>query len=199
MQKIDLEKERRKLDREITFFHFRRAKRIILRALKEARKDSQWFYIYYFTAQNYILSEKFRWAIKYLNKALHLRPSDGCTYNDKALCVAELGFYEKALACFNQGIAKDRDCASLYHNKGWLLNFLGEYKDAILCFRKALELEEGRPEALFSLADSYYHLGEYQEAKKYFGKASRVIEGKCSYLRREVARHLKKVKLNSCL
>jgi tetratricopeptide (TPR) repeat protein len=193
MPQIDLEQERRKLDREITFFHFRRAKRIIVRALKEARHSKRWFYIYYFTAQSYILSEKFRSAIKYLNKALGLKPSDGCAYNDKALCFAELGFYQRALLCFNQGITQDRDCASLYHNKGWLLNFLGDYKNAILCFHKALELEENRPEALFSLADSHYHLKEYREARKYFRKAQEVIEGKSSFLRQEVGRRLKKI------
>lgn len=191
MQKIVLEEERGKLDRAITFFHFRRAKKIILRALREARRRQEWFYIYYFTAQHYIINEKFREAIKYLDKALRLRPRDGYTYNDKAICLAELGEYDVALECFNQGIKKDRDCPSLYHNKGWLLNFLGENRKAVLCFRKALELEENRPESLYSLGDSYCNLGRFEEAKRYFQKTAEIVKGRSSYLYREVKKRIK--------
>jgi tetratricopeptide (TPR) repeat protein len=195
MSKMDLEKERIRLDREITFFHFQRARKIIVRCLKESRRRQDWFYIYYFTAQQYILNEDFGKAIKYLDKALNLRPKDGFTYNDKAICLAEKGDYESSLRWFNEGINRARDCASLYHNKGWLLNLLEEHNKAILCFHKALELEHNRPESLYSLGDSHFQLGHLREARKYFRKAAQTIKGKSSYLYKKVVGRLKEINL----
>ena len=193
MPKIDFEKERNSLDRQITFFHFKRAKKKISKCIKRAKQTQDKFFLYYFLAQDKILGEDYSKAIDYLDKALRIRKTDGCTYNDKALCLADLGKLKKALNCFNEGIKRDRDCASLYHNKGWLLNLLKEYKKAILCFRKALELGEDRPEALYSLADTYYHLGQKTLARKYFKKALREIKGKSAYMRREALKRLSQV------
>ncbi|MCK4810188.1 MAG: tetratricopeptide repeat protein [Candidatus Omnitrophica bacterium] len=191
MREIDLEKERFDLDREMTFLHFRKAEKIIRRCLEKAEKEKNCFFIYYFTAQKYILKEVFKKAVENLDNALNLRPSDGITYNDKAVCLAEMEDYESSLLCFNEGIKRDRDCASLYHNKGWLLNLLGRYKPAIICFHKALELHPDRPESLYSLGDSYYHLGELKKTRIYFKKAARAIKGKSSYFYKETLRRLK--------
>jgi tetratricopeptide (TPR) repeat protein len=191
MPKIDLEKERKILDRQITFFHFKRAKRKIEKCIKWAKKIKDNFFLNYFLAQRYILKEDFSKAIVYFNCALKIKPNDGCTYNDKALCLAELGNYQEALECFNEGIRKDKDCASLYHNKGWLLNFLGRYKEAILCFKKSLELEKKRVESLYSLADTYLHLHDKEKAKKYFKKTLKLIKGKSSFIFKETLKRLK--------
>ncbi|MCD6583801.1 MAG: tetratricopeptide repeat protein [Candidatus Omnitrophica bacterium] len=193
MYQINLEKEREKLDREITFFHLKRAKRIALRALKEARRRKEWFFIYYFTAQKYILNERFKEAKRYLEKALRLRPKDALSYNDKAICLAELGDYEDALSCFNEGIKKNKDCPTLFHNKGWFLNFLNRHKEALVCFHKALEFDPFRPESLYSLADSYFSLGKFKEAKKYFQKAAQAVRGKSSFVYREAKRRFKEI------
>ena len=181
MSKVDFEKERKILDRQITFFHFKRAKKRIARCIRLAHKLKDDFFLNYFLAQERILKEDFSGAIDYLDKALAIKKNDGCACNDKALCLADLGKLTKALDCFNQGLKKDPNCISLYHNKGWLLNLLKQYKEAILCFKKALELDEDRVEALYSLADTYYHLGQRQLAKKYFNMALKYIKGKSSY------------------
>jgi len=186
----DLEKERKRLDREITFFHFKRAKKIIDKCLRIACKRKEEFFINYFTAQDCILKEKYSEAIKYLEKALHLRRNDGCSYNDKAICLAELGRYKEALQCFNEGIMRDKDCVSLYHNKGWLLNLLEKHKQAVLCFQKALELEPKRVESLYSLGDSYLNLGEEVRAKKYFSLALKEIKGKSHYIYKQIVNQL---------
>ena len=145
MQKIDLEQERKTLDREITFFHFKRAKKRAFRCLNVAKKQGNNFFFFYFLAQRYILREDFISAIKYLDLCLKIRKADGCSYNDKALCLAEMGKYNQALACFDEGIKRDRDCVTLYHNKGWLLNSLGKLREASLYFHKSLEREPQRP------------------------------------------------------
>jgi tetratricopeptide (TPR) repeat protein len=194
MFKVDLEKERKILDRYITFFHFKRAKRKIEKCLRLSKKLKDDFFFYYFSAQRFILKENFKEAISLFDKALKIRINDGCSYNDKAICLAELGKYREALECFNEGIRRDKDCASLYHNKGWLLNFLGRYREAILCFKKALELEEDRVESMYSLADTYFHLKDKKMAKKYFKKALFHIKGKSSYIYKETLKRLKELK-----
>lgn len=188
---IDLEKQRKLLDREITFFHFGRAKKKIAMCLKEADKTNNTFFRYYFLAQFAILKENFRTAIRYLDYAIEIRNNDGCAYNDKALCLADLGEYTKSLVCFDEGIKKDKGCVSLYHNKGWLLNSLGRYRESLLCFKKALELDEDRPEALFSLADTCHHLGDIDSAGRYFKKSLSLIKGRCAFMRRETLKRLR--------
>ncbi len=190
---IDFERERLILDREITFFHFRRAKRLIQRALKEAYRQKELFFFFYFLAQRYILKEDFPKALKYLELCLRFKGDDACSYNDKAICLAELGRYTEALDCFNQGLRLCPGQAFLYHNKGWLLNLLGRHKEAVLCFKKALEIEPYRPEALYSLADSYLALGENLLAKRYFKKALLQLKGKCSFMYRQTANRLKEI------
>lgn len=194
IKEIDLEKERKLLDREITFFHFRRAAKKINKCLRFATATNNEFFIYYFKSQKCILEEDFKEAIKYFNRALKIKPKDGCTYNDKALCLAELGKKALALECFNEGLKKDRDCASLYHNKGWLLHSLARYQQALLCFQKALELEENRVESLFSLADTYLKLGNNQKARKLLELTLSRLKGKTSYVRKETLRRLRKLK-----
>jgi len=191
MPKIDLEAQRKRLDREITFFHFKKAKKIAACGLKAAQRGGDSFFFFYFLAQRYILRQDFRTAIKYLNYCLRIKGNDGCSYNDKALSLAELGKPDEALACFDEGIKSDRDCATLYHNKGWLLHSLGKYKPALLYFKKALEIEPKRVESLYSLADTYQHLGNSLKAHKYFQQTLENIKGKSSYMYKETLRRLK--------
>lgn len=189
----NLERERKKLDREITFFHFKKAKRRAYRCLELAKEAGDSFFFFYFLAQRYILREDFPKAIRYLDRCLKLRQNDGCAYNDKALCFAELGKFKEALFWFNEGIKRDRDCASLYQNKGWLLHSLGKFTQALLYFRKALEIEPERAESLFSLADTYLRLQNKPQARKYLKMALREIKGKSSFIYREALGRLKEI------
>jgi len=189
----NLERLRKKLDREITFFHMRRAEIIVRKALKIARKDNDLFFINYFSAQKYILKKNFKEAIEFLDEAINIRTNDGCSYNDKALCLAEMGFYEDALRWFNEGIKRDKECIELYHNKGWLLNFLENYNEALLCFHKVLEFENTRPETLYSIADTYYKMGKYDLSFKYFKKALDDVRGKSRYITEDIKRRLREL------
>lgn len=190
MQKIDLEEERQILDREITFFHFEKAKRKIAKCIKTSSAANDIFFLSYFTAQKFIIRRDYEKAIRYLNLCIKLRLNDGCSYNDKAICLAELGKYEQSMVVFDRGIVLSRDCASLYHNKGWLLNKLGKFRQSLIFFKKALELENSRIEATFSLGDSYLKMGDTQKAKKYFILALSEIKGKSSYIYKEIKKRL---------
>ncbi len=194
MPEIDLERERKRLDRLITYFHFSRARAQAVRCLRLAAEQQSMFFYYYFKAQGYILRERFRQAIACLDKAIGIRPDDGCAYNDQALCFAELAQYRRALEWFNLGIRHEPDCASLYHNKGWLLNLLGRHREATICFIKALELEPNRPEAFYSLADSCVQLRQYTKALTYYKRALCLVKGKSSLARRDIEKRLKTLK-----
>ena len=187
---IDLDKERKTLDREITFFHFKKAASRITRCIRRAKETNNKFFLNYFLAQKFILKEDFNKAIEYFNRALKIRPNDGCTYNDKAICLAELGKYSRSLDCFNAGLRKDPNCVVLYHNKGWLLNSTGKHGQAIVCFRKALELDPDRVESIYSLADSYFWLGKAALARKYFRQALIRLKGKCRYMYKQAEKRL---------
>lgn len=190
MRKIKWEKERKDLDRLITFFHFKKAMIKINRCLKMARKENNKFYYLYFHAQKEMLKENFSQAIEFLNMALEIK-EDPLSYNDKAICLAELGRYKSAMKVFNQGINRIKDNATLYHNKGWLLNKLGKYKEAIVLFNKALELEKDRVESIYSIGDSYLKLGKREEAYRYLKKALILIKGKSKYIRQHIEKRLK--------
>lgn len=190
MKNIDLQRERELLDREITFFHFKRAKRKIIKCLKIARNQNEPFFFNYFRAQHYILEDNFTRAVHFLDICLTLVVDDGCCYNDKALCFAQLGKYKQALQAFEQGIKVEPECTSLYQNKGWLLHLLGRYKEAMLFFHKAWELDSCRVEALFSIADTYSKLGDSIKAKKYYQKVLRFLKSKCSYMYKETQKRI---------
>jgi len=187
---IDFEKERDVLDRQITFFHFEKAKKKISKCLKEAKKRKDYFYLFYFTAQKFIIQEDFNKALKYFDLCLKHRPDDGYSYNEKAICLAELKRYDEAFMCFDKGLSLANYKVSLYHNKGWLLNSLGKFRQSIICFEKALEFESDRVESNFSLGDSYLHLGDKVKAKKYFQRALNQIKGKSSYIYKEIKKRL---------
>ncbi|MDD5583713.1 MAG: hypothetical protein PHV55_01475, partial [Candidatus Omnitrophica bacterium] len=95
MQKIDFETERKTLDRLITFFQFKKAQRKIRKCMLQAKQKENIFFLHYFSAQQYILKEDFKTALHFLNLALAKKENDGCSYNDKALCLAELGRFEE--------------------------------------------------------------------------------------------------------
>jgi len=190
LYKIDLEKERDLLDRQITFFHFKKAEKKINKCLKVAEKRKDYFYFFYFTAQRFIIQEDFVKALRYLELCLKTQADDGYSYNEKAICLAELKRYTEALACFDKGISLADYKVSLYHNKGWLLNSLGKFRQSIICFEKALELESNRVESIFSLGDSYSHLGDNIRASKYFNRALGQVKSKSSYIYKEIKKRL---------
>lgn len=194
MSKIDFYEQRKKLDREITYFHFHNAKKIVSKCIQAAYGQDDDFFICYFVAQRYILCADFEQAVIWLDKALSINENDGCSYNDKAICFAEQKRYIEALGCFNKGIRKDDSCASLFHNKGWLLNVLEKYKESVICFSKALEIDSNRPETVFSLADSYERLDNYDKAFFYYCRAQSMVKGKSRYMSKFISERIKEIK-----
>ncbi|MCM8775455.1 MAG: tetratricopeptide repeat protein, partial [Candidatus Omnitrophica bacterium] len=122
MKPISMNQLRRALDDAMTYADFKRAEELAQRGIRTARAKEWVGEIMYFKAQMKIIREDYKSALKYLGLAIKYDPKDGAAYNDRALCVIELGQIEDAFAYFDKGIEAEPDYATVYHNKGWLLN-----------------------------------------------------------------------------
>ena len=139
MAMIGLSEIRFLLDDAITYGDLPAAKGLVEKGLCIAQ-ERQWIAEeMYFKAQREIIEENDRDAILYLDLAIKHNPCDGAAYNDRALCMIELGMTQEAFSYFDQGIACEPDYANVYHNKGWLLNKLGQHAQAVSFLKKALE------------------------------------------------------------
>jgi tetratricopeptide (TPR) repeat protein len=155
---------RRLIDAAITFNDLVSAKKFIAQGLQLAQQKECLGEMMYFRAQAAIVDESFMEALVYLDKAIAYNPADGAAYNDKALCLSELGRIEGVLELFDKGIEVESDYATIHHNKGWFLNKTGQHEAALACFRKALEIEPGRAVTYENMANTYENMGCKDEA-----------------------------------
>ena len=177
----DLENLRTKLDKNLTLFHFIKAKNLAKKGIAMSRQKKIKSLEYYFKAQLFIAEDKFSRALRYLNLSLMAKPQDGFSLNDKGICLAELGELDEALAYFNKAIRIMPDYPGFYQNKGWLFSLYGEYKKALIYFFKALELNEQRPDTLFSIGYCFEKINEVKKAKQYYLRALTLVRGKSNF------------------
>jgi len=181
-----------KLDEAITYGTKTEALRIAKDGLGEAQKNNLAGEIEYFKGQLEILKENFVSAIEHFDAAIKYNSNDGASYNDRALCMVELGIIDEALFYFNKGIEVEPDYATIYHNKGWLLNNIGKYKEALGCFKKALSLEPKRAVTYDNLADTLFNLADYKGAVRAYKKVLELLRpGQCREIRRQISKKLK--------
>jgi tetratricopeptide (TPR) repeat protein len=179
------------LDHLITYGSKRAAMALARKSLALAVSRSLPQEIAYFTGQKEFLNGRFASAMEHFDEALRLNPADGAAYNDRALCMAELGMLDGALSDFDRGIAAEPDFATIHHNKGWLLNNLGLHTEAIACFRTALSLEEGRAVTYDNLADALYNLGDYAGALAAYRRVLELLApGECRHIRPMIRRQI---------
>lgn len=184
---------RLKLDRAITYGTKREAFKLARRGLKEAQGKELLGEIEYFKGQVEILKGNQVTAVEHFDAAIKYNSKDGASYNDRALCMVELGIIDEALRYFNKGIEVESDYATIYHNKGWLLNNIGRHKEAIKCFEKALSLEPNRAVTYDNLADALYNLLDYKGALQAYKKVLKLLKpSSCLSIRKQI---IKKIKL----
>jgi len=174
----DLKKIRKLLDEALTYERYDEGRDLARRGLKLARTKEVLYEIEYFRGEIALIEESFQEAIEHFDRAIRFNPKDSESYNDKALCLAELGLDEEAIKWFDRAIEIDPRYATLYHNKGWVLNETGRHEEAIRCFRKALELDPESVVANASIADSLVKLGDYEASSNFYQKALELLGGK---------------------
>jgi tetratricopeptide (TPR) repeat protein len=191
MANIGLSELRHQLDEAITYADTSVAERLVGEGLRISREMEMPAEEMYFKAQREILEGNYSDAIVYLDSAIKLNPQDGAAYNDRALCMVELGITDAALSYFDRGIESEPDYSTIYHNKGWLLNKLGEYKQAVALFEKALEIEPGRAVTYENLADAYFNLGLKKDALEALKKALQFLPPSCPEIREQIEAGIK--------
>jgi tetratricopeptide (TPR) repeat protein len=183
---------RRELDQAITYGTKKAATNLARSALAEARKVKLSGEIEYFQGQLDILKGNFVSAIEHFDKAIKHNFQDGAAYNDRALCMVEIGIIDGSFAYFDKGIEVEPDYATIYHNKGWLLNNIGRHTEAIGYFQKALELEPDRAVTYDNLADARANLGDFRGALEAYRKVLELLEPKsCPGIRKEIKKQIK--------
>ena len=171
MSDYDFSQYRILIDEAITYDDLIKARALIREALHAATMAENLGERMYFCAQERIVEQDFESAIKYLDLAIVHNPRDGAAYNDRALCMIDMGSWDDALLYFDRGIAVEPDFATIHHNKGWFLNQLGRHREALECFNEALRLSPERPVTYENMADAYVHLGDLEEAINAYKKA----------------------------
>ena len=176
-----------RLDEAITYGSKAEALKLAKQYLKEAENRGLPGEIEYFKGEIEMLKENFTLAVGHFDAAIKYNPNDGAAYNDRALCMVELGIIDEAFNYFDQGIKVEPDYATIYHNKGWLLNNLGRHSEAIEYFKKALELEPGRAVTYDNLADALLNLSDYEGAKSAYKKVLELLKpGCCDNIRGQI-------------
>ncbi|MDD5432246.1 MAG: tetratricopeptide repeat protein [Candidatus Omnitrophica bacterium] len=183
----DLISMRAKLDYAITYGSKAKALQVARQGLKKAKSKQFDGEREYFKGQLQLLKGNFASAIEHFDAAIKVNPKDGGSYNDRALCMVELGIIDDAFVYFDKGIEVEPDYATIYHNKGWLLNNIGKCSQAIECFKKALSLESGRAVTYDNLADALYNLGDYDGSLKAYRKVLELLKpGLCRSIRKQI-------------
>ena len=181
------------LDEAITYDDIKKAKQLTQKGIKIAKDKELLGEIEYFKGQIEIINENYIKAIEHFDKAIKYSPKDGASYNDRALCMVEMGVIDEAFKYFDKGIEVEPDFATIYHNKGWLLNKIGKHKEAIGYFNKALELDSNRAVTYENLADAYSLDGDYQSALDALYKALDVLNPEYKQIREELLVKIKEL------
>ncbi len=194
-RKGDLIELRLSLDEAITYGTQSQALHLAKEGLRQAKEKGLLGEIEYFKGQLEILKENFCLAIEHFDQAIKYNPKDGAAYNDRALCMVELGIIEGSFYYFDKGIEVEPDYATVYHNKGWLLNNIGRHSEAITCFKKALSLEPGRAVTYDNLADALLNLSDYEAACQAYEKVLELLKpGSCREIRKKISAQIKSIK-----
>jgi len=182
------------LDDAITYGTKKEAKAFARQGLKAALSKKLMGEVEYFKGQQDILHRQFASAIEHFDAVIRYNPKDGAAYNDRALCMVELGIIDEALYYFDKGIEVEPDFATIHHNKGWLLNNIGKHTAALQCFREALRLEPERAVTYDNLADALYNLGDYRGAVEAYKKVLVLLKpGSCRGIRKNVVAQMKAI------
>lgn len=187
-------KLRLQLDAEITYGSKRRALLLAREGVRRALKERLLAEEAYFRGQVELINGRFAGAIEFFDRAIALNQNDGAAYNDRALCLVELGFIDRALEDFDRGIAVEPDFATIHHNKGWLLNNIGRHTEALACLRAALSLEPKRAVTYDNLADALLSLGDYRGALAAYKKVLALLRPRAAIgIRKNIRERIREI------
>jgi len=103
-------------------------------------------------------------AVKLLTQALEINPKHPDCFNNLAIAMKELHFYDDALVIIQQAIALNPQNADSYNNQGNILKELKRYEEAILSFNQAIKLNPQYSQAYSNLGLTLKEQGLLDEA-----------------------------------
>jgi len=87
---------------------------------------------------------------------------------------AYIGIYDRALAFYNEALARAPESPVANNNKGVMLKAAGHFDEAVKCFKNAISFDKSYVEAYNNLATVYSERGNEAEALKLFLAASKL-------------------------
>ncbi|CAD8198445.1 unnamed protein product [Paramecium octaurelia] len=126
----------------------------------------------YFTQANDLyLKEKYREAIIYYNKAIHLRQDNASIYFYKGNALAKLQYFELAVQNYNKALKINSENDAVYMNKGYALIQLNRFNQAIDCYDLAIRINFHNDEAYYNKGRVLHQVERYLEAIESYNKA----------------------------
>jgi tetratricopeptide (TPR) repeat protein len=110
-------------------------------------------------------------AKDYYQKALEVKPSSACAWNNLGLSLIRISKHGEALGAFEKTLELEPQDARAWHTKGIILGRLDLYEEALTAFDKALELNPHYARAWHSSGVVLGHLSRYEEALKAYENA----------------------------
>ncbi len=113
-------------------------------------------------------------ALTHLESAMKMNPAQQdipsiCSYT--AICLKELGEYEKAVKILEQGISLDDEREDLFNLLGFCHFMLKNHETSISCFEKVLKITPASGIDHASIASNYRELGNIEKAIDYYEMA----------------------------
>ena len=122
--------------------------------------------------------EKFKQALKVLDRACELAPGDPAAGNARGLCLHRLERYAEALAEFDAVVLAQPAIAGAHCARGAALEALGRLVESEAASRRALELQPDNIGAVAGLANLFSRRGAHAEARS---SAERVLTAQPNY------------------
>jgi Flp pilus assembly protein TadD len=116
-------------------------------------------------ANYYYLKRDLRKACELWATTVRLNPNNGVYEYRRALCLAEMGESEKALAAFNKFLSKYPHHRNSLNLKGRVLLKQGRFQEALSCFRHVLKLYRNDTVAMTNLGMGFRRMGDGVKAE----------------------------------
>ena len=113
-------------------------------------------------------------SLKYLNKAITVKPSNASYCNDIALVYDHIGMVGKANKFFKKAIQLEPDNPAFLFNIGNLLLNTGNEKDAVVYYKKAIEINNENAFAYNNLGQALHRLHDVESAERAYREAIKI-------------------------
>ena len=117
------------------------------------------------------LSQRHDSAIKYIEEALRLNPTDAEAHYNCGNAFKEREQFDEAAACYQRALQFDPHSACALINLGYVLHRKGDSDEAVKCYQEALKREPDNEMAHFNLGNAYLDLGLLDEAVQHYQTA----------------------------